>query len=235
MVGPCRDSGQSPADLVGVLMLDTGFRRWPRDIGQSAGLPFAVRHRRVRHATVRRVVSRRTLPVATRQAFVAAGRTLIEEGATLITTSCGFLYREQRALSQALPVPVVSSSLIALERLHVEHGANGPIGILTFDAAALGPIATRDGTPCVVQGLPSGGHFRAVIEQRCDQPDPARLCAEAVEAARRLAEHAPAAVVLECTNLAPWREALQSLFTVPVIDLVDVIGWSLASTARGGA
>jgi len=218
----------SQASWVGVLMLDTRFRRWPRDIGQCDGLPFAVRHRRVAHASVDRVVGRSALPVDLRQAFIAAGRLLVEEGAALITTSCGFLYREQATLSRALPVPVVTSSLIALERLHAQHGATGPIGVLTFDAAALGSIELGDGTRCPVQGLARDGHFRAVVQGRCDWPDSARLCEESVAAARRLAEREPAAVVLECTNLAPWREAIQAVLGVPVIDLIDVIGCTLS-------
>jgi len=221
--------------LIGVLMLDTAFRRWPRDIGQCEGLPFAVRHRRIPNATVASVVRRQPLDRATRDAFIAAGQVLVGEGATLLTTSCGFLYREQSALAGALPVPVVSSALVALPSLQAEHGGRGAPGILTFDAQALGPIAVSDGAgnevACPVEGLAADSHFRAVVEGRCRQPDPARLRADALEAARRLAAHAPSAVVLECTNLAPWRDTLQAVLGVPVIDLIDVIVGALPGVA----
>jgi len=222
--------------LIGVLMLDTAFRRWPRDIGQCAGLPFAVRHRRIPNATVARVVRRRPLERRTRDAFIAAGRALVDEGATLVTTSCGFLYREQSALARALSVPVVSSALVALPSLQAVHGGRGAPGILTFDAQALGPITVNDAAggevACPVEGLAVGSHFRAVVEGRCRRPDPVRLRADTFEAARRLAAHAPSVVVLECTNLAPWRDTVQAVFEVPVIDLVDVIGRALPGVTR---
>jgi Asp/Glu/hydantoin racemase len=48
---------------------------------------------------------------------------LIAQGATAITTSCGFLSPLQDELQAALPVPVITSALWLLPRLRAQHGA----------------------------------------------------------------------------------------------------------------
>ena len=42
---------------IGILMLDTGFRRYPGDVGNAATWPFPVQFRVVKGASARRVVS----------------------------------------------------------------------------------------------------------------------------------------------------------------------------------
>lgn len=225
---------------VGVLMLETAFERFARDIGHPASLPFATRQWRVPRADVAAVVTSAPLAASLVEAFVAGAQQLEAQGATLITTSCGFLYREQARLSAAVRVPVVASSLSALPMLHREHGARGPLGVLTYDAAALsghpmsgGACADTliDGVPCAVQGLAPDCHFRDVIKERASVADPDRLQNDVIAATQRLVQRQPAAIVLECTNLAPWRDAIERTAGVPVIDLVDVIGWRLSRPA----
>src|SRR3546814_10097205 len=96
---------------LGVLMLKTGFPRLPGDVGHPATWSCPTRYRVVEAATVASVVKSGPLPLPLLMAFIEAGWALVEEGATLITTSCGFLVTAQKALAEALPVPVVTSSL----------------------------------------------------------------------------------------------------------------------------
>ena len=67
--------------------------------------------------------------------FVAAARQLGEEGAGVITTSCGFLVLLQRPLQEAVGIPVVTSSLLQLPQL---LGEERQVGVLTIDAERLG-------------------------------------------------------------------------------------------------
>ena len=220
---------------VGVLMLDTRFPRFPGDIGDPASIAGPSLHRRVPRATVERVVGDAPVPAALLDAFVAAGRELVADGAELIVTSCGFLHAAQATLARALPVPVATSALVLLPAVHARYGDRGPVGVLTFDARALaavhlGPAAEL---PLVVQGMERSRHFHAVIAEDRPEAERAAMEADAVEAARALARRGPSAVVLECTNLSPYRDAIaDALGNVPLFDLHDAID-ALASALPG--
>ena len=212
--------------VVGVLMLDTRFPRFPGDIGNPASIAGPSRYRRVPRATVGRVVGARAVSASLLAAFVAAGHELVADGATLIVTSCGFLHAAQDALAHALPVPVATSSLVLLPRVHARYGGGGPIGVLTFDARALGPVhlGAARALPLVVQGMEDSAYFHAMIAEDRPDADRAGLERDAIRAARTLATRSPAAVVLECTNLSPYRNAIaDALGGVPVFDLHDAI------------
>ena len=212
--------------VVGVLMLDTRFPRFLGDVGNPASIDGPSRHRRVPRATVARVVGAAPVSDELFAAFVAAGHALVADGASLIVTSCGFLHAVQDALAAALPVPVATSSLVLLPGVHARHGGDGPIGVLTFDARELGPahLGAARALPLVVRGLEGSAHFHPVIAGDRPEADRAAMERDACDAARSLARHSPGAVVLECTNLSPYRDAIaDALGGVPVYDLHDAI------------
>lgn len=222
--------GQSLQPL-GVLMLDTRFPRVPGDIGHAASLPFATRYRVVRGASPQRAVRERD--PALLQPFIDAGRALVDEGVAGITTSCGFLVLFQDALQAALPrVPVWTSSLLLLPRLQ-RHGV---AGVVTVDAAALGADHLRAAgaaTDTPVEGLAPGCAFQRTLLN--DEPtlDTAAARDATVAAALRLVERHPAidAIVLECTNMPPYADAVRAATGRAVHDLVSL----LAATGLGAS
>lgn len=224
-MSPARVPRRNAGGPVGVLRLDTGFRRYPRDIGGTEGLPFPVIHENLPSVTARVATegTRDVLPD-----LVAAAERLVARGAGVITTSCGFLVLYQETLGARLPVPLVSSSLLQVPVLARIHPA-GRIGVLTFNGATFGAAHLRAAgadpdTPFA--GLPHDGVFRADIlggppastEQRLD---------EARRTMRDLLAKAPdiVAVVCECTNLAPYAAELSRAFELPVYDLVNHLEW----------
>src|SRR3546814_1756955 len=108
----------------------------------------------VETATVASVVKSGPLPLNLLMAFIDAVWTLVEEGATLVTTSCGFLVTAQKALADALPVPVVTSSLLQIPQVQAGLPEGRRVGVITFDArrlsqpqpAAAGAPPARTGT-----------------------------------------------------------------------------------------
>jgi hypothetical protein len=181
---------------LGVLMLDTRFPRVQGDIGNPKTFAHPVRHAVVRGASPQRVVRERD--PALLQPFVEAGQALVEAGVDAIATSCGFLIAFQRELQAALPVPVWTSSLLWLEHL---PGA----GVVTVDAASL-PIDAP------LEGLAPGCAFqRTLLEDRLEL-DEADAREQTVSAARRLVARHPQLtdIVLECTNMPPYRDAVQA-------------------------
>ncbi|MEP7099087.1 MAG: aspartate/glutamate racemase family protein [Burkholderiales bacterium] len=204
---------------LGVLMLDTRFPRIVGDIGNPATFDFPVLYRTVRGASPQRVVRERD--PALLQPFIKAGRALVDEGATAITTSCGFLVLFQRELQAALPVPVWTSSLLLLA------GSSGA-GIVTVDAGSLASDHLRAAgaapdTP--IEGLAAGCAFQRTLlndEATLDTDD---ACAEVVGAARRLmARHQQlSTIVLECTNMPPYADAVRAATGRSVLDITTLL------------
>jgi hypothetical protein len=204
---------------LGVLMLDTRFPRVPGDIGHPATFDFPVRYRVVRGASPQRVVRERD--PALLAPFIAAGRALVADGATAISTSCGFLVLFQRELQAALPVPVWTSSLLLLA------GLNGA-GVVTVDANALVAAHLRAAganpdTP--VEGLAPGCAF-----QRCLLNDEPTLDVDAardatVAASLRLTTRQPglSTIVLECTNMPPYADAVRAATGCAVHDITTLL------------
>jgi len=95
--------------IVGIIMLDTSFPRIKGDIGNPDTFNFPVLYKVVKDASPARIVLQADKSLI--QPFIEAGLALIREGAKLITTSCGFLALFHNELTDALNVPVFSSSL----------------------------------------------------------------------------------------------------------------------------
>ena len=214
--------GQNP---IGVLMLDTNFPRPIGDIGNPATFAGTVIYSRIPSATVARVVTAQPLPADLRATFRAEALELVKGGAGLITTSCGFLSVLQNELSASLPVPVVTSALCLLPRLRARLGASSTIGIVTFDAGRLTHVHIPDPGPFVVQGLARDGELYNVIVKDRAKLDLAKAELETTAAVGRLLDKAPdaKAIVLECTNLPPYRPAIERMTDIPVYDIRDAI------------
>jgi len=219
--------------FLGVLMLDTRFPRPPGDVGNPetyarAGIP--VRFLTVQGASPRRIVEEADPRLI--QPFIDAAVRLAAEGASMITTSCGFLAAYQALLSDAVPVPVVTSSL-----LQVRHCAHP--GIVTFDAHSLTPrilqaAGVPEGTP--VAGLQPGCELHRRILDNDTVLDLAEAQRNVIEAAMRLIAEAPAIenIVLECTNMPPYRDAVAAAIGRQVHDIETLIldAWRTANTEQ---
>ena len=209
--------------FLGILMLDTRFPRPIGDIGNPASfaeLGIDVCYRTVHGASPQRIV--REGDPALLAPFIAAATELTQQGARMVSTSCGFLALWQTQLAQALaPVPVVSSSLLACARL-------ARPGIVTIDAASLGAPTLRAagvpaGTP--VQGVVPGCEFQRKILGNETSMDLVQAQGDVVKAARTLVQDHPQidSIVLECTNMPPYRTAVMQATGRPVVDIVTVL------------
>jgi Asp/Glu/Hydantoin racemase len=227
---------RDPGPVLGILMLKTAFPRPPGDVGNPATWPCATLYKVVEAADVPSVVTAEPLPEDLIAAFIAAGRELVDQGATLITTSCGFLVTAQAALAAALPVPVVTSSLLQVAEIQAGLPPGGRVGVITFDADKLTPAhlaAAGAAADTPVVGLDPRGELYRVISRDLFRLDAAAAEADLLEAGRRLVAAAPnlGAVVLECTNLPPYRAALARDLGLPVHDLVTLLAPRLGSAA----
>ncbi|MEO8835636.1 MAG: aspartate/glutamate racemase family protein [Caldimonas sp.] len=228
--GPARH-GDGPASL-GVVMLETRFPRPRGDIGNAATFDFPVHYRIVRGASPRRVVIERDRSLLA--PFVDAARALQDEGAGAIATSCGFLALFQRELQDALDVPMWSSSLLELAPLQARLGAGHRAGVVTVDAASLGAehlaaVGASADTP--IEGLARDSAFRATLLEDRAVLDIEEAAAATVAAAERLVGRHPevAAIVLECTNMPPYADAVRRATGLPVHDITTLVAARFAA------
>jgi hypothetical protein len=197
-----------------LLLLDTRFPRLPGDAGRPDSYRMPVRTAVVQGASPQRVV--READLALLQPFVDAALALASQGARAITTSCGFLVRWQAELQAAVNVPVWTSSLLLLPQLVRP-------GVLTVDAAALTSVPAVAGLP--VEGLAAGCHLQRALLDNLPQLDAIVAEQDAVAAALQLVQHHPeiSDVVLECTNLPPFADAIARATGRPVHHLLTLV------------
>ena len=155
------------------------------------------------------------------QPFIDAGLALVDEGASAITTSCGFLVLFQQELQAALPVPVWSSSLLHLPALQ-------QAGVVTADAASLGiehlrAAGAHPETP--VEGISAGSAFQQTLLHDLPSLDTADALLQVVGAAQRLLSRKPALtdIVLECTNMPPYADAVRRATGLRVHDITTLV------------
>jgi hypothetical protein len=101
-------------------------------------------------------------------------------------------------------------------------------GVVTIDAASLGPehfraVGADPRTP--VEGVEAGCRLQRTLLGDEDTLDVAGAERDVVAAALRLRERHPAvgAIVLECTNMAPYAQAVREATGVPVHDITTLV------------
>lgn len=213
---------------VGVLMLDTQFPRIPGDMGNAGTFDFPVRYHRVEGASPDRVVRhghRELLP-----AFIEGARFLEREGVRAITTNCGFLAKFQPEMAAAVSVPVFTSSLLLVPLVHRMLPPGRAVGVLTVDASALkaehfaGAGIGLD-MKVVVAGMETEKEFTRVLLDDLLTFDVDAARAEHLTVARRMLAAHPevGAIVLECTNMPPYRADIQMATGLPVFDITTLV------------
>ncbi len=223
-VGP----DEVPKACLGILMLETRFPRIVGDIGNPDTWPFPVRFSTVAGASPRRVVREQASGLL--QNFKEAAIQLVRDGADGISTTCGFLSLFQNELAAACKVPVAASSLMQAPLIQALLPPGRKLGILTISAETLSPAhlsaaGVPPGTPVV--GTDNGEEFsRAILNDEATL-DVTRAEQDVVAAGGALLGEYPevAAILLECTNMAPYSRALQSAYNRPVYDIYSFLTW----------
>jgi len=187
----------------------------------------------VENANPASVITGKPLPETLVDSFVDGANALINHPVDLITTSCGFLLPLQPTLTELSDVPVLASSLILLPVLSAMHGNH--IGVLTFDrdklidsnidnrVAKFGSISMPD----AIEGLQMSDTLRQTIAHDKSTLERDKALEEVLNCASRLLGMWPStrALLLECTNLSPYKHELRKHTERPVYDLIDAIHW----------
>lgn len=213
---------------LGILMLEAKFPRIPGDMGNAETWPFPVLYKVVKGASPERVVRERANGLL--DAFLAGARELVDMGADGITTNCGFLSLFQDEIARHVGVPVATSSLMQAPMIARVLPNGRQVGILTVSARTLTPEhlkAAGVAADMPVAGTDEGREFTRAILGNEPTLDVAAAERDVIEAGETLVQQHPqvGAVLLECTNMAPYASALREHLGVPVFDIVSFITW----------
>lgn len=230
--GPGQKEVGEPGGLptLGIMMLNTRFPRVVGDIGNPATFDFPVRYQVIEQATVDRVV-RPDQPAADLvEPMIQAAERLAAAGVVGLTTSCGFFAAWQAELAARCPLPIVASSLCQIPLVQAMLPAGRRVGVLTVDARKLSPshfatVGAPADTPFT--GTEQGRELTRVIEQDLTELDPAKAERDVLDAGEALVaqDRDVGAIVLECTNMAPYARALSDHLGLPVFDIVGLLSW----------
>ncbi len=203
--------------MLAILQLDTNFPRPIGDAANPASYSFPAKTYVVQETSVQNVIYRDAeFDMDLLMPFIAAGKQAVDEGASLIGTSCGFLAPYQAAISAALKVPFLASSLCAIPDL-LQHYKQ--ILILTIDAQShrskpwlKALIPAEDMDRVTIVGLEKDSHLYqvirgnlAILNQQLAERDVLNMLNYAQS--KRISE--ADTVLCECTNFGVYTTALQ--------------------------
>lgn len=219
---------------IGILMLDTIFPRLVGDIGNAKTFPFPVRYKTVHRAFPSKVVLENGGNFL--KEFISAAQELENEGVRAITTSCGFLAIYQQELAAAVSIPVFTSSLLQIPMIQRMISPQRKIVIVTAHGEKLsqqhlrGAGVQADESHYVIVGLEGKKEFYDTFVKQKADVDPEKLAEELAEAATHIKNNwgDAGAIVLECTNLPPFRTIFQQITGLPVFDIVTLVHYAYA-------
>ncbi|SFE56590.1 aspartate/glutamate racemase family protein [Alteribacillus iranensis] len=210
---------------IGILMLDTTFHRPRGDIGNQDTFSFPVRYKKVEGASPTRVVVEKDATLI--EPFVEAAQELEKEGIQAITTSCGFLAIFQKEIQSRLGIPFFSSSLLQIPLAHTMAG--GPVGVLTASKTNLTDAHVNgvgaDPHQVIIKGMDDKPAFAGAIMKQERELDQEAVKKEMQEVTTELITEHPdiKAIVLECTNMPPYQEAMREVVDVPIFDITTLV------------
>lgn len=222
-------------ETIGILVLKNHYPYIPGNVANATTFDFPVRYSVVEGATAERLLYQADPTLV--EPFIAAARTLRDEGVKAITGACGFMALFQDQIAEALDIPVFVSSLLQVPFIHKVTGKR--VGIITADSTCLKPehfvstgIASE--TPLAIGGMETKDAFMRSIFGNIGELDDDGIREGVVEVALDLqAQHDDlGAILLECSDLPPYAHAVQGATGLPVFDFITMINYVHATLAR---
>jgi len=212
---------------IGIIVLEERIPCPPGTPGNPTTFPFPVCYE------VARAVSTSALresPPAGVESFIDAGKRLLERGAQAIVGNCGLMIVHQEALTRALPVPVLLSSLLQVPLIARMLAPEAAIGVIASGANSLNAEHLKlacAGTDAriVLTSMQGKPYFTAAVRDERGELDFEGVTAEAVEVSQALVSEHPEvrALLFECVDLPPYAHAVQEAVGLPVFDMTTLI------------
>jgi len=217
-------------NAVGIVMQEDTIIRFPGDVGNATTFGFPVRYKVVKGIDPE-ILKSPSEALKYMKYFVDAAQELEMEGAKAIIGGCGFQSIYQTGMSQALDIPVFTSSLIQVPMVYCSLKKGKQIGIITANSQCLTEEYfravgwTSESIPVKKVGLEMlNPSFSSIIGSNEDLTRKDREKA-IVDLTTKFIQNNPdiGAIVLECTNLPPFSFAIQRAVKLPIFDIVTLV------------
>ena len=221
----------SYGESIGILLLENYAPFIPGDTANATTYRYPVRFKRVPGLSVERIFNH---DASMYDAVKSAALELKMEGVRAITGDCGFMALFQQRLAQELGIPVFLSSLLQLSFMSLIVGAHQPLGVVTANSKALIPdVLTWAGVSPELQkrlriiGLEDDQHFVDAVIIEKGMLDSDMVQSAVVQRAVTLQHENPqmGAILLECSMLPPYGDAVSAATGLPVFDYVTMIDY----------
>jgi len=219
---------------VGILQLDCSLPFIPGDVDNAGTYPYPVLYKVVPGLST--LACLRGAPEL-ETAVVEAAKELEKQGVRAISSDCGFMLQFQKAVREAVKIPVCMSSMLQLPLIAASLAPSRPIAVITADStnltkAFLDRAGVMVPNPVIIRGLEDQPEFKGAVLEEKGSIDAALVEAEVVSVTKQIREAHPdlGAVLFECSMLPPYARAVQDAVGLPVFDFVTMINWLQAGT-----
>jgi len=223
---------------IGILHIDTNFPLILGNAQNAATFDFPVRYQLVHQLSISDLLSGSE---AATEHVVKAALTLQDAGVAAVIGACGSLINYQSAIANAVEIPVFSSVLITAPLLLSSLGENQKLGIIfassdSFTSKVRRECGLRDTECLVVADCRDLDAFYSILHNE-NYLTSSALEDQVVDLATTLACDHPdvGALILQCSELAPYAEGIREATGLPVFDVTTLIRWVHSSVVRESA
>lgn len=208
---------------VGILVFKGEAPRIPGDPGHAETFPYSVRYAVVEGKFLDLVEGSPTIKAN----LVQALKELRSAGVEGAVGDCGLMSLYQDELATLSGLPFMGSSLALIPLVWYIIGCSGSIGIITGHSELLLEShllhsGWRPEISLAIQGMEHESHFAEIVINGGKNLDPTLMSNDVVSAAKKLLSAHPEvrAIILECSNLATFSQAVYEETKLPVFDIV---------------
>ncbi|KAH8586382.1 hypothetical protein B0O99DRAFT_586006 [Bisporella sp. PMI_857] len=223
---------------LGFIAVDVHFHRPPGDPYNEKTWPFPLIRQMADGSKLDQIVTNGSYSKEFLDRFIDAGQKLADQGCIGIITSCGFLAMAQQELAARLPVPIATSALIQIPAIRAFLPPQKSIGVITFDELRLGQLhlsklGVSNPQDIHIKGVSHDSSLRCIIRDGAPYSHQ-HIEEELVQCAFDLVKaHLDlGAIVLECTQMPPFAEAVQERIKLPVYDVYTMGLWFYSGLVR---
>jgi hypothetical protein len=221
-------AGMEQAVCLGVIRLDYDYPPAPGDIDSPKSFAYDVYYRVVPGLTFS-ICQSGKMTADVEENFKQAVDWLVSRGVSGITGDCGFMMYFQAVARRATSRPVFMSALAQLPAVTCGFSKHELILILTANATTLKPMRDLIKDECgvdpderryVIVGCGSVPCFEAVAEG--GKVNVQKVTPGIIELTQKQLQQHPKirAILLECTELPPYADALRQATRLPVYDAI---------------
>ena len=236
MIHKAREGQTSYGEAIGILLLDTFAPFIQGDVGNATSYSYPVRFKLVDGLSVDRIFNHDLSFV---DKMIEGAKELEREGVKAITGDCGFMAIYQKDVKDSVNIPVFLSSLLQISFIKATLPASAKIGIITANSGSLSPevfkkIGIDFDNSLIIQGLEDSNYFREAVIDETGTLDSDKIREEVVMAVKELIVTTPEvkSILLECSMLPPYGEAVQQATDLPVYDYLTMINYMYSSVVK---